>query len=251
MGACSGTEQESQMVKIDEIPDTHGELRDTLAGFQRPERPEPEEGDEDPDFLPQESLRQTGATTYEKVGGTAAEERSDIFEERLRRASELKDEATEKFKGGCFAAAKQTYRRAFHHVDYSDLERLQFAEHHAKMIDDTQRPILLNLAQTALKLAEEAAAAAAATDGGPSSHDPLSYYAGATEADLVDTYRTKLSKTPECKQQVDKQLRAAIVYCSTLLSFDKDNVKALYRRGLARERSGNAEGLYSRHSLDT
>lgn len=56
------------MVKIDEIPDTHSELRQSLAGFARPERLEVEDGDDDPDFLPQESLRQTGDTTYEKIG---------------------------------------------------------------------------------------------------------------------------------------------------------------------------------------
>lgn len=238
------------MVKIDEIPETHSQLHASLADFQRPERAEPEEGDEDPDFLPQESLRQTGATTYEKVGGHAAEERSDIFEVRLQRAGELKDEATEKFKSGDFAAAKQTYRRAFHHVDYSDLERLQFAEHHSKMIDDTQKPILLNLAQTALKLAEEAAAAAA---GDPISHDALSYYAGGKETAVVDSYNTKTRAPGRGKlwYRPDKQLRAAVVYCNTLLAFDKDNVKALYRRGLARERSGNAEGPSSNHKIYT
>jgi hypothetical protein len=238
------------MVNIDEIPsepETRSQLHDSLAGFQRPERAEPEPGDEDPDFLPQESLRQTGTTTYEKVGGHDGEERSDIFEVRLRRAGELKEEATEHFKRGDFAAAKHTYRRAFHHVDYSDLERLQFAEHHSKMIDDAQKPILLNLAQTALKLAEEASVAAA---GDPSSRDAVSYYTGGKETAVVDSYSTQ-NRVPdrgELKYRPGKQLRAAVVYCNTLLAFDKDNVKALYRRGLARERSGNAEGPSSDHS---
>ena len=228
------------MVQIEDIPDTHSELRDNLANFQRPERAEPRQGDDDPDFLPQESLRQTGATSYEKVGSTAAEERSDIFEERLARAAELKEQATAKFKGGEFAAAKQIYRRALHHVDYSDLERLQFAEHHAKMIDDTQAPILLNLAQTALKLAEETSAAVSA----PSTSDAVSYYAGREERSLVDSYAAggQSAVRSDPKHCPDKQLRAAAIYCSTVLAFDKNNVKALYRRGLARERSGNAEG---------
>ena len=234
------------MVKIEEIPDTHSGLRDTLASFQRPERAEPEEGDDDPDFLPQESLRQTGATAYEKVGGAPAEERSDIFEERLRRAAELKDEATEEFKRGNFAAAKKAYRRAFHHADYNDLERLQFAEHHAKMIDDIQKPILLNLAQTALKLAEEAAAAAAAAAAAneSSSRDAVRYYAGQKEIPLVDSYssESQMRGNGELRHRPDKQLRAAVVYCNVLLAFDKDNIKALYRRGLARERSGSPEG---------
>ena len=114
------------MVRIDEIPDSHSQVRDNLAGFAR-ERKEAEVGDNDPDFLPQETLRQTGALSYEKAGVPADEQRSDIFEERLAKAAELKAEATAEFKAGAYTSAKQIYRRAFHHIDYGDLERLQFA----------------------------------------------------------------------------------------------------------------------------
>lgn len=177
------------------------------------------------------------------TGGATGEERSDIFEERLQRAAELKEEATMKYRSGDFATSKKIYRRAFHHVDYSDLERLQFAEHHAKMIDDAQAPILLNLAQTALKLAEEAVAEATIACT-LSSQDAVGYYAGKEEMALVDIYKTKrhASDGSEPIHQSEKQLRAAVVYCNTVLAFDKDNIKALYRRGLAKERSGNAEG---------
>ena len=38
-----------------------------------------------------------------------------------------------------------------------------------------------------------------------------------------------------------KQLRAAVSYCTRALALKPDSVKALYRRGLARERSEDAE----------
>ena len=288
------------MVKIDEVPDTHSQLRNELASMREREAPEP--GDLDPDFLPQETLRRTGDSSYERVApsdnwaGDEPEVRSDFFEHRLERAAELKEEANALFKGGDFAEAKRIYRRAFHHIDYTDLERLQFAEHHSKMIDDGQLPILLNLAQSALKLAEQRGAAPRpqppARSGRPdwrrrlparergARMQPLpgggrgdgsggSGSGGSAEPEAAagsarhtyDNYQAKWDKwdnekfvegvlrddssasgaSRAAEGRPDKQLRAAVVYCEAVLRFDKDNVKALYRRGLARERSGNAE----------
>jgi hypothetical protein len=83
----------------------------------------------------------------------------------------------------------------------------QFALRHTQMIDDCQLPILLNLAQVALLLGERESTAGEA---------------GAAA-------------------RPHRQLRACVAYCNRALKLDASNVKALYRRALARERSGDAE----------
>ena len=188
-------------------------LQETIANMTAPRQgagDADDELDDDPIFLPQERLEQStlGDGAWQRVGvPESGEERSDIFEERLARAGELKAEATTQLKAGRYALAKQVYRRAFHHADYNELERMQFAPQHEKMINDTQVPILLNLAQTTLKLSEKATAERAA----------------------------------DAPLRSDKQLRACIAYCREVLKLEPDNVKALYRRALARERSGDSE----------
>ena len=83
--------------------------------------------DEDPDFLPQERLEQTAERHWERVGvPDGIEKRSDIFEERLARAVELKKRASAELRMGNAPMAKHLYRRAFHHADYTELERMQF-----------------------------------------------------------------------------------------------------------------------------
>ena len=78
--------------------------------------------DDDPIFLPQDAFEAHGANPYRKIVGGLGEERSDIFEERLARAAELKDAANAKLNAGEYAAARHAYRQAYYHVDYNEIQ---------------------------------------------------------------------------------------------------------------------------------
>lgn len=148
------------------------------------------------DFLPQETE------------ACPEEDRSYVFEDRLERAEQIKDEANELMKAQSYKEARLAYRRAYYHVDFDEMQTFDMQEKHLKMISDAKLPILLNLTQAAVKLAEEANA----TDG----------------------------------QQKAKEIlaKSALSYCKEALKIDPGNAKALYRKGLAYEVLGDNEDAH-------
>jgi FKBP-type peptidyl-prolyl cis-trans isomerase len=150
----------------------------------------------DRDFLPQE----TDACPEEK--------RAYVFEDRLERAEQLRTEANALMKKLDYAAARLTYRRAYYHVDFDELQTFDMQDKHKKMIDDAKLPILLNLAQATLKLAAEYAE----TDGHQKSKE--------------------------------RSAKSVMVYCNAALKIAPDHAKALYRKGLAYEQLSDFEDAY-------
>jgi hypothetical protein len=151
---------------------------------------------DDRDFLPQE----TEACPEEK--------RAYVFEDRLERAEELRAEANALMKQLEFKSARLTYRRAYYHVDFDELQTFDMQDKHLKMIDDAKLPILLNLAQATLKIAAQYAE----TDG----------------------------------KQKSKQrsAKSVMVYCNAALKIAPEHAKALYRKGLAYEQLSDFEDAY-------
>ena len=151
---------------------------------------------DDRDFLPQE----TDACPEEK--------RAYVFEDRLERAEELKVEANALMKKAEYKPARLTYRRAYYHVDFDELQTFDMQDKHLKMIDDAKLPILLNLAQATLKIAAEYAE----TDG---------------------------------KQKAkERSAKSVMVYCNAAIKIAPGNSKALYRKSLAYEQLGDFEDAY-------
>lgn len=151
---------------------------------------------DDRDFLPQETE------------ACPEENRAYVFEDRLERAEELRVEANALMKKLEFVAARLTYRRAYYHVDFDELQTFDMQDKHLKMIDDVKLPILLNLAQATLKIAAEYAA----MDGKQKSRE--------------------------------RSAKSVMVYCNAALKIAPDNAKALYRKGLAYEQLGDFEDAY-------
>ena len=147
------------------------------------------------DFLPQES---------EKV---PEENRGYVFEDRLERSAELKDEAKKLMEAGDYAEARQTYKRAYFHADFDELQTWDMQEKHTKMITDVKLPILLNLALATIKLAAEAKSAGETKDQRASA-------------------------------------KSAMNYVNEALKLEPENTKALYRKGLAYEQLGDFEDAW-------
>ena len=150
----------------------------------------------DRDFLPQET------------DACPEENRAYVFEDRLERAEQLRTEANALMKKLDYAAARLTYRRAYYHVDFDELQTFDMQDKHKKMIDDAKLPILLNLAQATLKLAAEYAE----TDGKQKSKE--------------------------------RAAKSVMVYCNAALKIAPDHAKALYRKGLAYEQLSDFEDAY-------
>lgn len=151
---------------------------------------------DDRDFLPQE----TEACPEEK--------RAYVFEDRLERAEELRVEANALMEKQDYKPARLTYRRAYYHVDFDELQTFDMQDKHLKMIDDAKLPILLNLAQATLKIAAQYAE----TDGKQKSKE--------------------------------RSAKSVMVYCNAALKIAPDHAKALYRKGLAYEQLSDFEDAY-------
>ena len=50
-------------------------------------------------------------------------------------------------KDGDAYTARRTYKRAFYHADFDEMQTWDMQDHHKAIIDNVQLPIILNLAQ--------------------------------------------------------------------------------------------------------
>jgi tetratricopeptide (TPR) repeat protein len=81
-------------------------------------------------------------------------QRSDIFEERIKKANELVDAGNELFKANDAANAKYHYLAAAYHGDFDFGQELEFTTEHKTQIRNLMIRILLNLANNSLKMKE-------------------------------------------------------------------------------------------------
>jgi hypothetical protein len=87
------------------------------------------------------------------VAQTAKDERSAIFEVRVKRGAELKEEGNTKFLAGEHKAALALYRRALYQLNFGELAfNFELMDQHREQVTAVQLPLYLNAAACTLHL---------------------------------------------------------------------------------------------------
>eukprot|EP00924_Labyrinthula_sp_SR-Ha-C_P016104 snap_masked-scaffold_4-processed-gene-19.44-mRNA-1 protein AED:0.31 eAED:0.31 QI:0/-1/0/1/-1/1/1/0/212 len=80
-------------------------------------------------------------------------EKDPVFENRLKRAKELKEKGNFLFKGGNFLNALEEYRKGLWHVHFDEMSyNFELMENHRNLLDEIRTPLLLNCAACVIKL---------------------------------------------------------------------------------------------------
>lgn len=86
---------------------------------------------------------------------TQDDERSSIFEVRLRRAAELKEQGNAAFKAQDWQSALSLYERGLYHSEFDEMQyNFELMDEHRAQVDEARNPLQLNAAACCLKLEE-------------------------------------------------------------------------------------------------